>query len=278
MKITLAKSAGFCFGVKRAIDIASKAAEEGKRVHMLGDIVHNEDVVQRLEQSGIKKIDRLSSGEGKSLLVRAHGAAASTINDARTGGYDIIDATCPMVHKIHTIAQQDEQNGYTIIIIGEKDHDEVAGIVGQIETRPIVIEHLNEIPSIDLGGASKASVVVQSTQVIEHVEAIVAALKQKFFELKFSNTICKETRIRQDEIKTLPLQNDAMLIIGSKTSGNTKRLYELSKELNQKTYWIQHAEDIDTSWFKGLRTVGITSGASTPDETIRRAVEYVRTL
>jgi len=275
MKINLAKSAGFCFGVKRALDIAFKTISSRSDVYMMGDIVHNEDVIKEIEKAGIKKIIKLKPVKNKRLLIRAHGVGMDLLAKARKLGYNIVDATCPMVKEIHGIAKKMEDKGYRIIIIGDKDHDEVQGIIGQLKTKPMVIENLNDVA---FNKIKKAAVVVQSTQNIEKVSRIAEKLKPRVNELRFFNTICKPTRLKQEEIRKMPLENNVMIIAGSKTSANTKRLYEIAKAINKKSYWVQSRQDIKPAWFKGARNVGITAGASTPDRTIKEIIEYLQTI
>lgn len=276
MKINLAKNAGFCFGVKRAIDISLKTAALNKKSFMLGDIVHNENVVNKIKTAGINKIKKLSgSGKNKILLIRAHGTSKKILKRARSLGYQIIDATCPMVHEIHRIAQRAQADGYTIIVIGDKKHDEVRGIVGQLHKKAIVIESPNSIPARNI---KKACIVVQSTQNIDEVNKIVSALKTHIGELKFFNTICRPTRMKQEEIKLMPVKNDVMIIIGSKNSANTRRLYEICKSLNRRTFWIQSRDDIKSTWFNGAKNVGVTAGASTPDETTYEIISCLKKI
>lgn len=276
MRINLAKSAGFCFGVKRALDIALQTSLKGKPVYMLGDIVHNEDVVKRIEASGIKKIKRLIQGKNRILLIRAHGAAIRIIREAKQLGYTIVDATCPMVKEIHRIAVRMADKGYQIIIIGDKRHAEVQGIAGQLQRKAVIIDDVRNIPLKEIQKIKKACIVVQSTQNIEKVLEIVEILKSHIRDSEFFNTICRPTYIKQQEIKTLPLSNDVMIIIGSKKSANTKRLFEISKSMNKRSYWINSKEEIKTDWFNGARNVGVTAGASTPENTIREIVDYIK--
>lgn len=276
MQINLAKSAGFCFGVKRAIDLALKTARSSNKVYMLGDIVHNEDVIRKIEKAGIKKIRTLAKGKNKILLLRAHGTCLKTLHQAHQFGYTVLDATCPMVKEIHRIVRDMENKGYTIIIIGDKKHDEVHGISGQLKTRAIVIDGLVGMPLEKIRKVRKAAVVVQSTQDILKVLKIVEALKLHIPELKFYNTVCRPTRIKQEEIRKIPLENDLIIIIGSKTSANTKRLYEISRSLNKRSYRVQSKKDISPAWFKDVKKIGVTAGASTPDSTIREIVKYIR--
>jgi 4-hydroxy-3-methylbut-2-enyl diphosphate reductase len=278
LKIRLAKSAGFCFGVRRALDLALKTARAHAPVCMLGDIVHNEHVIAMIKKTGIKKVSALRNGRGKTLLIRAHGASRKIIEDARRHGYDIVDATCPMVKEIHKITKAAEKNGYPVIIIGDKKHDEVRGIIGQLKNRALVIDDIARIPKARVKKLRKAAIVVQSTQNAAKVKAIIAALQDYIGDLKFHNTICGPTRIKQSEIKSMPLENDVMIIIGSKTSANTRRLYEIAKELNPSSHWIQSKKNIRRNWFQGALSVGVTAGASTPQETTRDVIGYLKSL
>jgi 4-hydroxy-3-methylbut-2-enyl diphosphate reductase len=278
VKINVAKSAGFCFGVKRALKIAREIAGSGAEVEMLGDIVHNEEVVKYIENTGIKKVKRLRKGSNKTLLIRAHGASADLYKRASEKGYSIVDATCPMVKEIHDIVKVSKKEGCRIIIIGDKHHDEVRGIIGQLNNRAIVIDRMKSIPLDTIKTIKKACVVVQSTQNVEKTLSIVDTLKEHIKELKFYNTICKPTRIKQKEATDMPRKNDVMIIIGSRTSANTKRLYEISKSHNKRSYWIQSSDELKPEWFKEAQTVGIMAGASTPDYTTKRVIKCIGSL
>jgi len=278
MLINTAKSAGFCFGVKRALDIAIKTAKENRNVVMLGDIVHNEQVVRQISSYGIKKIKNLKHPKGETLIIRAHGEPLNVFNSAKKQNYKIIDATCPMVKEIHKIASEMEKKGYSIIVIGDKKHDEVRGITGQLKRRSLVIESHLDIPLTKVKTVKKACVVVQSTQNLGNALAIIRELKKYIPDLRFFNTICKPTQIKQAEIKNMPKHNDCMIIIGSKKSANTKRLYQISKSLNKKSFWVNSRKEIKPVWFKNVKNVGITAGASTPKETIGEIVSYILSL
>jgi len=278
MKINLAKSAGFCFGVKNAITKALETAKNQKPVFMLGDIVHNELVVEQIRKAGIKKINRLGNGRNKTLLIRAHGCSSRTLQRALNLGYKVVDATCPMVKEIHQITRDLEIKGYQIIIIGDKQHDEVQGIVGQLKSKAIVIDHPENIPLGKIKKINKAGIVVQSTQNLENVTAILKLLRPYIPEILFRNTICNPTRIKQNEVRSLPLSNSLMIIIGSKTSANTKRIYEISRSLNKKSYWVNNAKEIKKSWFKNAESVGISAGASTPESSIRQVTARIKHL
>lgn len=298
--ICLARTAGFCFGVRRAIRMAHALVRSGgktqasavahramadkspeaspRRVHMLGDLVHNQEVIAKLEKAGIKKISRLGRGRGKTLLIRAHGAGRHLIARARARGYKIADATCPMVRAIHQIAVKMDAAGYRIIVLGDRHHEEVQGIVGQITRKPVVIDRIDNVPWSLIGRIGKAAIVVQSTQDMDHIMPIVAALKAGIKEVRFFNTICRPTRMKQAEMKILPGMNDVVIIIGSRASANTRRLYEISRALNPRSYWIQSAGEINPLWFRKAKRIGITAGASTPESTTRAAITLIQNL
>lgn len=275
-KVTLAKSAGFCVGVKRALKIARETAQSRNRVYMLGNIVHNEQVVKNIIRAGVKKITKLGAGNGKTLLIRAHGASHKTISQALLRGYVIVDATCPMVKEIHKIAKSMQNRNYKIIVIGDEKHDEVKGIVGQLEKKALVIEKRNDVTRKMRRPIKKAAIVVQSTQDIKKVEQIVERIKPFVDELKFFNTICKPTTEKQEDIRKLPLLNEVMIVIGSKASANTRRLFEISRELNPHTFWVQSKRNLKSIWFRNVKKVGVTAGASTPDSITKGVINQIR--
>lgn len=278
MKINLAKSAGFCFGVKNAITTALETAKNKQLVFMLGDIVHNEDVVKQIQNAGIKKITRLTNGKNKTLLIRAHGCSKKTLSLAIKLGFSIVDATCPMVKEIHKIARRLEQDGYQIIVIGDKLHDEVKGIVGQLKSKTIVIDKLNNIVLEKIKKIKKAGIIIQSTQNLDKILPIIETLKKHVPIVKFHNTICNPTKTKQSEVKIMPLKNDLMIIIGSKSSANTKRIFEIAKSLNKKSYWINSENQLRKNWFENAKNVGITAGASTPESTINKVIQKIKTI
>ena len=263
MRVVIAKSAGYCFGVRDAVDLAYKTAEEYDEVYMLGDIVHNENVVNDLSKAGAKVVDSLDKvPDDKPILLRAHGSKTSVWDDAKSRNLNIIDATCPLVHKIHQDVKDLYEDGRKIIVIGDHGHDEVIAIADQVP-RTIVVSSVKEAEQINR--IRKAGVVTQSTQAIENVQDIIKILMTKIFDLRFVNTICFPTKRNQEQIKQLAKENDAMVIIGSFTSANSKRLTMLSKEINSRTYQVTGVADIEISWFENCESVGISAGASTPD-------------
>ena len=278
MKINIAKSSGFCFGVRHAINMCLDLAGSGKPAYVLGDIVHNSFVVRSLAEKGIRKIGRISPAKkGAILIIRAHGAPKKTFLKAKRYGYRVADATCPKVKDIYKIARRLEKRS-TIIIIGDKGHDEVKGIAGQLTRPPITIESAADISAKKLARVKKAAVITQSTQDLGNIESVMARLKKIVPRVRLYNTTCKTTVIKQQEIHSLPRENDVVLIVGSPTSANTKRLYQISRGINKRTHWIESAKDLDASWFKGAGSVGIMAGASTPDEVTREIVKKLKSL
>lgn len=277
LEIHVAKSAGFCFGVKRAVRLALETAKNhAEPISMLGDIVHNEHVVRELDQVGIRVVDSLDQIESGILLIRAHGEIPQTYCRAREKGLTIIDATCPLVLEIHAHARQLQAEGYTLVIIGDHNHDEVIGIAGQVEAATVLASPQEAEESFRYN--SRTGVVVQSTQDIENVRSILAVLSAKCRELKFFNTICGPTTRHQRDIRQLPIEHDVMIIIGSRTSANTCRLAAISTGLNPRTYQVETAADVRPEWFEDASSVGVSAGASTPDILIQEVIEAIQEI
>ena len=277
MKIILAKSAGYCFGVRDAVNAAYDVSKEHGEVYMLGDIVHNENVVEDLEKKGVKVVENLEEiPEDKPVLFRAHGTSKDVWKKAEDKKMNIIDATCPLVHDIHREVKELHAEGRKIIIIGDHGHDEVIGIASQVEGA-IIIASIEEAQK--LRKTKNAGIGSQSTQAIENVQDIINILMTKVVDLRFINTICFPTKRNHQQIKELSVITDMMLIIGSFTSANSKRLTELSLERNKNTYQVTNAAEIDSSWFKNnINSVGISAGASTPDWIIESVIKKVKEL
>ena len=278
MKITVAKDAGYCFGVRDAVNMAYDSAEKFGNVYMLGDIVHNEQVVEDLENVGTKVVESLDDVPKDSpILFRAHGTVNELWDEAKSKKMNIIDATCPLVHEIHHEVKKLAKDGRKIIIIGDHGHDEVVAIANQVEGS-IIIASPSEASK--LRKMKKVGVVSQSTQMIENVQEIINILMEKVFDLHFVNTICYPTKRNHEQIKSLAIENDVMIIIGSFTSANSKRLAELSSERNNNSYQVTCASDLKNEWFKNKNSVGISAGASTPDYLIEevklKIQEYAR--
>ena len=263
MKITVAKDAGYCFGVRDAVNLAYDASDKYGEVYMLGDIVHNENVVRDLEKSGAKVVETLNHiPKDKPVMLRAHGTIKKTWEEAKKKNLNIIDATCPLVHEIHREVKMLEDEGRKIVIIGDHGHDEVNAIADQV-ANSIVVSSKDE--AMKIKRTRKIGVVCQSTQMIENVQEIINALMSRIVDIRFINTICYPTKRNHDQIKELAKKSDLMIIIGSFTSANSKRLTELAKQRNKNTYQVTCAKDLEAKWFYKVKSVGISAGASTPD-------------
>ena len=276
MKILLAKNAGYCFGVRDAVNMAYDTAEEYGDVYMLGHIVHNENVVDDLDKAGAKVVDSLDDvPNGRPVLLRAHGTHVDTWEEAKKKNMNIVDATCPLVRDIHDEIKELESDGRKIIIIGDHGHDEVVGIASQVKD-PLVVATTEEAKN--LRKTKRAGIVSQSTQTIENVQEIVNILMSKVVDLRFINTICFPTKRNQEQIKELSEKCDVMIVIGSFTSANSKRLTDLSNQRNKRSYQVTCAVEIDEKWLEDCDTVGISAGASTPDNIIKEVIERVKEI
>ena len=278
-EVTTAKSAGFCFGVKRAVDMVYDEAKKGERVYTLGPIIHNQQVVEDLEKKGVKVIDSvndINNGYDATVIIRSHGVPEKVIKALREKNVNIVDATCPFVLKIHKIVKEASQNGKTIIIIGSDNHPEVEGIKGWCVNEPVVLESVEEAENYTVDGAKKLCVVSQTTFNYKKFKDIVDILSKKSYAIDVMNTICNATEERQTEAGTIARQSDAMLVIGGKHSSNTQKLYEICRKECENTYFIQTLDDLDLKQLQSFRSVGITAGASTPNNIIKEVQSYVR--
>ena len=277
LRIRLATSAGFCFGVRRAIGIALEAVKGPGPVYMLGNIVHNEYVVEQILATGIRVVEDYEAiPAGSTLLLRAHGTAHDILRQAAERGLNIVDATCPMVLEIHRIARLLEEQGYEVVIIGDQNHDEVKGIAAQVQ-QARVISRPEDVDGRE-GMGKRLGVVVQSTQNRENVQAIIGRLVGVCREIRFIDTICKPTTDHQNEIRRMPRENTVMIVVGSFSSANTRRLTELSAAVNPRTHQVQTADDIHAEWFADAASVGVTAGASTPDVLIHEVLERIQAV
>lgn len=276
MKIIVAKDAGYCFGVRNAVAQAYKTTDRYGEVFMLGHIVHNENVVKSLEEAGTKVVASLDEmPENKPLLFRAHGTEPKIWKEAKEKNIDIIDATCPLVTEIHEVVRKLEAEGRQIIIIGDHGHDEIIGISTQVKN-PIVISNSKEAQQ--LKRMKRVGVVSQSTQMIENIQEIFQVLLTKITDLRFVNTICFPTKRNHEQIKKLSEKVDVMIVIGSFTSANSKRLTQLALERNKNSYQVTNADDLIEEWFTDVDVVGISAGASTPDNIIGEVINQVKLI
>ncbi len=281
MNITLAKSAGFCFGVKRAVNMVYEQIQNGNSpIYTYGPIVHNEEVVQELHAKGVSIITDLSQlaelPKG-TIIIRAHGISEAEYQQMDAAGFRIIDATCPFVLKIHRFVEQYSTDGYAVVIIGDKDHPEVRGIYGWARNSDVfVIKEEDEAENFQLSSPKPVCIVSQTTFNYNKFQDLVEIINKKGYDILVLNTICNATEERQKETRKLARQSDAMIVIGGRSSSNTQKLFEISKKECANTYYIQTSSDMDYSQLKSINNVGITAGASTPNNIIEEVSKNVR--
>lgn len=278
MGIILAKTAGFCFGVKRAADKVYAQAGNGN-VYTFGPIIHNEEVVKDLEKKGVHVIndaDELSRLEKGTIIIRSHGVAKNVYDAINKSGFEIIDATCPFVLKIHRIVEQKSKEGCTIIVIGNEHHPEVEGIVGWSVSRTCIIDSAEKAEEFKADDNEKLCVVSQTTFNYKKFEELVEIISKKGYNIDIRNTICNATEERQTEARAIASKADAMIVIGGRSSSNTRKLYEICKSECEDTYYIQTLRDLDLYKFNSEGCIGITAGASTPNNIIEEVYSNVR--
>lgn len=277
MEVILAKHAGFCFGVKRATQLAFEAADQDGDIYTLGPIIHSPQVVQRLEEMGVKPVDDVSEVEtGGTVIIRSHGVAAEELEAAIRAGLEVVDATCPFVKKAQEHVATLSTEGYDIVVVGDAVHPEVQGIVSYAAGRVYVVSSGKDVER--LPRMSKIGVVAQTTQSFDHLHDVVTACLARGGETRVYNTICDATAVRQEEAKALAGRVDCMIVIGGFNSANTKRLTQICKELLPRTHHIETACQIDPAWLEGVQKVGITAGASTPKWLIDEVTSRISAL
>jgi small subunit ribosomal protein S1 len=277
VEIKKAKVQGFCFGVAITLKKAEEAIDAREQVTTLGHVVHNPQMVESLEQRGLINATSVDEVDTGALFVRAHGLPVEVYEKAKEKGLEIIDATCPMVTKIHVQAEKLKADGYKIIVVGDPNHPEVKGTLSHVPGA-WCIETIEDVEKLPRG--SRVGVVVQSTYSRERFTDIVRALIAKYYEVRAVNTICTDTNNRQSEALELSKEVEVMVVVGGKTSANTKHLAELSELNGAKAYHIEGPDELQSQWFDGVRVAGLMSGASTPgwlvDQVAQRMEELAR--
>jgi 4-hydroxy-3-methylbut-2-enyl diphosphate reductase len=273
MEIVKAESAGFCFGVKRALDTVYKELEkEPQHIYTYGPIIHNEIVVKELEDRGVVVIEEgedLSKYAPGVIIIRSHGVPEQTILDLEERGFTVVNATCPFVQKIQRSVKKYDLEDYKIVITGDINHPEVRGIIGWIGSDEYtVIKDVAEAEALSFDKGEKVCLVSQTTFNFKKFEDIVEIIRKKGYDLLCLNTICNATWERQKEAREVADKVDVMIVIGGKNSSNSQKLFEICKEKNEDTYFIQTVDDLDFSVLKSIDSVGITAGASTPNKII----------
>ena len=276
MRVEVARYAGICYGVERALNLASDAAGSGNDVHTLGPLIHNPQAVAALKDGGVQVAETLDEVPGGTLVIRSHGVAPAIIETARARGLDVIDATCPHVTKAHEAAEQLLNGGYLVIIVGEADHPEVEGILAHAGGEALVVSSADQLP--DRLGSRRVGIVVQTTQSLRRLNEIVEAVLPRVSELRVFNTICSATSKRQQSAEELAETVDVMVVVGGHNSGNTSRLAEICAAVNANVHHVETPDELDPSWFEGAETVGVTAGASTPDEQMQAVVRAIEAM
>ena len=282
MKVIKAKTAGFCFGVKRAVDTVYEQVDvcDGP-IYTYGPIIHNEEVVKDLESKGVVVLrteEELDNVENGTVIIRSHGVEKRIYDKLEAKGLRVVDATCPFVKKIHNIVRKESAEGKYILIIGNPDHPEVIGIRGWAGEHAAVIRNADDIENIDFSKNRKICVVSQTTFNYNKFKDLVEIIKKKSYDSSVLNTICNATKERQTEAESIAESVDAMIVIGDKHSSNTQKLFEICRKACNNTYYIQTLDDLDLNQLGSVETVGITAGASTPNNIIEEVQNNVRII
>jgi 4-hydroxy-3-methylbut-2-enyl diphosphate reductase len=277
VKLLVAKSAGFCFGVKRAMDMALEAARKHpKRLHTLGPLIHNPQAVEYLENLGVKVKERVEDIPGGTVIFRSHGVSLQDLTKAKKRRLRIIDATCPMVKRAQRFAKFLHRHGYALLIVGDADHPEVEAIRSYVDEKVQVVSSVESVKR--LGPWEKLGVIAQTTQSSSLFKEIVASILEKSKEVRVFNTICQATTLRQREAINIARKVDCMVVVGGYNSGNTRRLASICKEVQPHTYHIERAGDLRPKGLGRSGRVGLTAGASTPHWIIEEVEEEIRRL
>ena len=276
MRVEVARHAGVCYGVERALKLADEAAAQGRVVHTLGPLIHNPQAVAELKTRGVEVAACLEDADDGILVIRTHGVDPAIIRAAEDKGLDVVDATCPFVSAAHTCARELAEAGYSVVIVGEEDHPEVEGIMAHAGGSALIVEDVADLPK--RLPSRRIGIVVQTTQSLARLKDIVDALLPRVSELRVCNTICSATAKRQLSAEELARTVDVMIVVGGHNSGNTTRLAEICAAVNPRTHHVETAEEIDPEWFTGAESVGVTAGASTPDAQVVGVVASIEAL
>ena len=279
MKVELAKSAGFCFGVEKAVNtVYEEAKKENEIVYTLGPIIHNEEVVKDMKKRGVEavKMEDLASLPKGTVIIRSHGVSREVYNFVKNSGHRVVDATCPFVKKIHAIVSVQSGKGKTVVIIGNPEHPEVMGIKGWGDENTYAVENIEQFINLGLKKDEEIIIVAQTTFNHKKFQEIIDKISLLGYDVRCFNTICNATQERQAEAKKIASNVDAMIVIGDKKSSNTGKLVEICQEECKNTVFIQTLEDLDYGALLSVDSVGITAGASTPKHIIEEVQNIVR--
>ena len=261
MSVRIARNSGFCFGVKRAIKIALKTSRENHEIVTLGPIIHNPQMVAKLESENIFKVDNIEQIKGRPTIIRSHGIKKEILEELEKNNIEIINATCPYVSKTQDYAKSLSEDGYELIILGDRNHPEVKALQSYIDKEVIIVANANELVDKQF---KKVGIISQTTRRVEDLQDLVNKLVSRCHEVRVINTICNATTIRQNSTLALAKESDVMIVVGGKNSSNTKMLAKICESF-VKTYHIEVAEEIEKEWLNDKQDIGLTAGASTPD-------------
>jgi len=275
VEIIVAENAGFCFGVKRALEIVARASETKSRpVHTLGALIHNPQEIERLEAQGVHRIESLEDAPSGAVVLSAHGVDPRVEQEAAARGLEVIDATCPFVRRAHAHIRTLAEEGYHVVILGDPGHREVAGLAARGGGRAEIVTGAAEASALPF--RDTYGLVVQTTQRPEALGEVAGALAERCRELRVFNTICEATVGRQESARQLAERVGVMLVVGGRNSANTARLREICEATGTPTHHIETADELNAAWFAGAERVGVTAGASTPEWIIRQVVSSLR--
>ena len=279
MDVKIAKNAGFCFGVKRAMNMAWNELEERENgIYALGPLIHNKQAVSKYEEKGLMTVDDLSNiPSNESVIIRSHGVGEEVYTKSKERDITVIDTTCPFVRKIHNIAKDFNEKGYKIIVIGDKKHPEVIGINGWCNNEAIIIKTLDEIETMNFDSNKNYCVVFQTTINLDLYDSVVDKLSEKINDVVFKNTICSATKERQQSARELAREVDCMVVIGGKHSSNTQKLVNICSDI-VPTFSIETKEELNKDDFSKYKVVGVTAGASTPEWIITEVIEFLESI
>jgi 4-hydroxy-3-methylbut-2-enyl diphosphate reductase len=277
MDVKIAKTAGFCWGVRRTVDKVMEVADRGGApVVTLGPIIHNPQAVAQMREKGVKTVNLVSEvEEGTIVVVRTHGAVRDEVEKARGRRLLVVDGTCPYVKYPQAMAQRLSREGYHVVIVGDANHAEVKGVVSYCEGPCTVVKPGAEIPVIK---AKKVAVLAQTTCIGADFQRVVAALALSHREVRVVNTICSDTEERQQDARALAREVDAVVVVGGKNSANTRHLAEICREIQPRTWHVETEAELEAAWFAGCRVVGLSAGASTPDWLVAGVAGWLRSL
>jgi 4-hydroxy-3-methylbut-2-enyl diphosphate reductase len=277
MEVKIARTAGFCWGVRRTVDKLMEVADSaGHPVVTLGPVIHNPQAVERIREKGVGTVDAIAEvADGTTVVVRTHGAVKSEMDAAKARGLDVVDGTCPYVKHPQAIAQRLSGEGYHVVIVGDVNHAEVKSVVSYADGACTVVKPGGPIPELP---HKKVAVIAQTTCIGADFERVVGALALRHREVRAVNTICTDTDERQDDARTLAREVDAVVVVGGKNSANTRHLAEICRAIQPRTWHVETEEELCPDWFGGCSVVGLSAGASTPDWVVERVAERLRAI